>query len=653
MPSPLSGPQPRPDGQLDPAARAAVLVAGVAGLTALGLAGVVAAWVCGAVAVALVLVGRVRGPAGLVALPLAALACLSQLPVVLEGEELRVVLGLLLMAVQLLHAWTWSSRRDLNVGLLIAGILLVLASSYAPDLVVGIPLLVGWAAIVTAAVLLVRSRALAGPGFVVPGRAGDRGLIAGTVAVALALGVAAFLLIPQPKAGIQSRVGSASSVDRAGSPIPDSPRADALTSPELDMTARGALSDAKDIVQVPSDSPQLWRLRTYDTYDGAAWTGSDDVERLPGAPRYDLAAAQGRPTETFHVEVQARGGVLWAPSPDVVSVTVGSGLGVGADGFLQADRPVRSYDITAVVATPSDAVLDGAGTGGGPGDLQLPADLPQRVRDLSAQITAGATTQREKVAAVDAWLGDNLTYDLQSRVPDPGEDNVDAFLFVDREGFCEQFAAAEVVLLRAAGVPARLVAGLAYGRDIGGGTRQFRQADQHAWVEVSYAGVGWIASDPTAGAAQSAKAGPSLRDRLAAALRDLLALSDRFPGGRIALAVAVVLLVGVGALLWRWLSRRRARAEEAEEAAEEELVVLPPGLDRSALGAFLRMDRRLGPRRRIPAESLGELSHRLPAVAGALAVVEDELYARRTPSEGVTNGAVAEMDAYEPVGPPG
>ncbi len=79
------------------------------------------------------------------------------------------------------------------------------------------------------------------------------------------------------------------------------------------------------------------------------------------------------------------------------------------------------------------------------------------------------------------------------------EDPVDGFLFDSRRGFCEHYASAFAVLMRAAGIPARVVTGYQ-----GGTYNRFadywilRQSDAHAWDEVWIDGRGWIRVDPTA-----------------------------------------------------------------------------------------------------------------------------------------------------------
>ncbi len=103
-------------------------------------------------------------------------------------------------------------------------------------------------------------------------------------------------------------------------------------------------------------------------------------------------------------------------------------------------------------------------------------------------------------AIVNRALGDfaeSFTYTL--RPPPLGTHSVDEFLFVTRKGFCEHFASSFVVLMRAAGIPARVVVGYQ-----GGEWNPIenyvivRQSDAHAWAEVWMPQRGWLRVDPTA-----------------------------------------------------------------------------------------------------------------------------------------------------------
>jgi len=100
---------------------------------------------------------------------------------------------------------------------------------------------------------------------------------------------------------------------------------------------------------------------------------------------------------------------------------------------------------------------------------------------------------------VDFFVASGLGYTLEP--PLLGPDSVDEFLFGTREGFCEHFASAFVFLMRAAGVPARVVTGY-QGGEVNYVDRiiTVRQSDAHAWAEVYLPGRGWLRVDPTGAA---------------------------------------------------------------------------------------------------------------------------------------------------------
>lgn len=100
------------------------------------------------------------------------------------------------------------------------------------------------------------------------------------------------------------------------------------------------------------------------------------------------------------------------------------------------------------------------------------------------------------VNAALQWFNAEFTYTLEP--PLLGRDPVDDFLFNGKRGYCEHFSSAFVVLMRAAGIPARVVTGYQGGnRNPIGGYLIVRQSDAHAWAEVWLEGRGWVRIDPT------------------------------------------------------------------------------------------------------------------------------------------------------------
>jgi transglutaminase-like putative cysteine protease len=132
--------------------------------------------------------------------------------------------------------------------------------------------------------------------------------------------------------------------------------------------------------------------------------------------------------------------------------------------------------------------------------LQLPDELPERVRILARRLVSGARDPYHKALAVQNYLRENYTYNLAVPQAPPSRDVVDYFLFDQQAGFCSHYASAMVVLLRAVGVPARVVTGYAMG-DYSPERGAFRvpESAAHAWVEVYFPGYDWVEFEPTAG----------------------------------------------------------------------------------------------------------------------------------------------------------
>jgi transglutaminase-like putative cysteine protease len=129
--------------------------------------------------------------------------------------------------------------------------------------------------------------------------------------------------------------------------------------------------------------------------------------------------------------------------------------------------------------------------------LQLPEDLDPRIRQLAQDITRDGATAADKAVLVEAHLKRNYQYTLTLNW-NPGKQPLATFLFDARSGHCEYFASSMAILLRAAGVPTRLVNGFLMGEyNPVSDAYVVRQSDAHSWVEVYIDGSGWTEFDPT------------------------------------------------------------------------------------------------------------------------------------------------------------
>ena len=178
-----------------------------------------------------------------------------------------------------------------------------------------------------------------------------------------------------------------------------------------------------------------------------------------------------------------------------------------ADGSLFALRPLPSgtlYRVSSFVPwlAPADveALLEPEPLPdpGPPPDsryLDLPEALPQRVVDLARRVTDGAVSPYHAALLIENYLR-RFPYHTDTPFTPPGRDFVDYFLFDLQAGYCTYYAAAMMVMLRAVGIPSRVVEGFILPLD-GPGTYVVTGAQAHTWVEAWIPGYGWLTFEPT------------------------------------------------------------------------------------------------------------------------------------------------------------
>ncbi len=558
------------------------------------------------------------------------------------------------------------TRRSTLVNVALGLAVLTLAAGVSPSAGLAVPIGVAWPAALVALLRVqprrerVRALAMATARLEPRGRWALRRAAAVPVAACLVLGLAGFEALHALRGERDTSSaggGFAGTGFGAGAPARDQPArlAAAAIGGALDLNNRGTLPDTP-LFTVPAGSAQLWRTGSLDRYDGASWELSRSrVQLLPGGERIAVPPA---PDDPVLAATPSRVDVVQALVPDLervaapgpvtaVQTSGGISLAVQPDGGLIATGEMALRDGYVVTSRqrpdvdgPSGDLLAAAGPAAGPAAdaadprwTLLPGTLPDRVRRLGVQLVGGQPDRVSAVRAVSDAIRTRAAYTLDSPVPAPGQDAVDDFLFGSRQGFCEQFASAEVVLLRAGGIPARVAVGFA-GGDAGADpeVRVIRAKDAHAWVEVWFPGHGWASSDPTAGATL---AGPGPVDSLRRAVA-------RWWWLVVALAVAL----GAGVF---WLARRRGGGGTSRPGPDGAGSGRPPHPGEPELvAAFARLEAALAASgaARQPHESLAELARRphpqLPTVA--LTTLERLTFAPRPPDPHECRAAAAQLD---------
>ncbi|WP_407538626.1 DUF3488 and transglutaminase-like domain-containing protein [Deinococcus radiomollis] len=341
---------------------------------------------------------------------------------------------------------------------------------------------------------------------------------------ALPLTVVLFVLFPRPDGPLwQMPVGSSTS-SKTGLGDSVTPGSVSSLAQDNSVAFRATFTGA-----IPPSETRYWRGPVFEGFDGRRWS-LRPVSR--GFPR---ARGDGQGVK-YRLTLEPSG-QPWVLALDIPA-QVPDGLRITGNMQLIAPGGVnarRQFDLEAITrfqygldASPEQLAQDSF----------LPAGGNPRARALAASWSGLAPVERVN-AAYRFFQTDGLGYTLNPPLL-TSSDPVDELLYGTKLGFCEHFASSFAYLMRAAGIPARLVTGY-LGGAVNQGVNQgtggdsyliVRQSDAHAWVEVWLANRGWVRVDPTAAVSPA-----RLRGGLAAALPDSAAAlengSGLFPGLRL------------------------------------------------------------------------------------------------------------------------
>lgn len=424
--------------------------------------------------------------AGIGKLPAPVLALLGVLSGVLVWTQLGTVFGreggvAFLLLLVTLKAFESSSQRDWNVLLLAMLFLIGSAVLFNQSLLTGLWLL---AALTAAAVCLAVS-------------AGGLGLrealrcAASSLLAVLPLAAVLFVSVPRmkeplwriPQGGQQAKTGLSGTM-QPGS-ISNLVQSD-------EWVANITFSDGLK----PQPRDLYWRAIIMSDFDGTRWQAMPDFA-ADSAPQ--LRVSEGRGVR-YQMIIRDQNGAL--PALDYPAGVLPQGLVRRLGGTVRAERSRESLRRLDLQAALGDTLPHALNEAEYRRYTRLPEGNPQ-TRRLAETLAKQSPTERAFIRNVlNHFSRRHFSYTLRPPTT-AGRNGIDEFMFATRQGFCEHYAQSFAVIMRAAGLPARIVTGY-QGAEYNpqGGFWQIRAKDAHAWTEVWLPSEQvWLRVDPTAAVA--------------------------------------------------------------------------------------------------------------------------------------------------------
>ncbi len=268
----------------------------------------------------------------------------------------------------------------------------------------------------------------------------------------------------------------------------------------------------KLLLNVQSGQAGLLRATSYDNYTGTGW-------KITGR-KEDRTSGRELATDENSTNYEARNVTILRVTVvdgDSTLVTLGTPLGTNIGATIESNknftsdieqmrsrRGLQDTDTYNTFGTESTATAEQLRTGGTQYPdwvtaryLQLPGELPQRVRDEAARVAGGAATPYDKAVAIESYLRE-FPYDLDVESAPAKRDSVDFFLFDLKRGYFDYQSTSMAVMLRTLGIPARVTVGYVLNPDtVKDTTYEVHKNDAYSWVEVFVPKYGWVNFNPT------------------------------------------------------------------------------------------------------------------------------------------------------------
>jgi protein-glutamine gamma-glutamyltransferase len=249
----------------------------------------------------------------------------------------------------------------------------------------------------------------------------------------------------------------------------------------------------------PPLNQRYWRTLVLETYDGRSWTraNASNVRRLPQQNFVPLVTGASMSYQML-VQPSQQAWLYALPVALVAPQQTKLDIVTLSDYTLQTTTPLSQVSSYYLISYPETALDKQISAVDIARNLALPAQSNPRLVALANKLRMQYRDDRALIHAVLTDIGQqNYRYTL--RPPLLNNNSLDQFYFDTKAGFCVHYAASFAVLMRAAGIPTRLITGYLGGEYNGNGDYfSVYQYDAHAWTEVWLDGVGWQRVDPTA-----------------------------------------------------------------------------------------------------------------------------------------------------------
>lgn len=463
-----------------------------------------------------------------------------------------------------------------------------------------------------------------------------------------------------------------------------------LSNPIVDLRRDLISQDHIPLVEARTTAdPTYLRLTVLDRFNGFEWLPSDRSLPRANDANGNLPAPPGLAPTTpgteapWTISLDSGFQTSWLPTPyPTRQITVSKGdwrYDLRTLDIANVDKvatPGLSYQLTGF--TPAYSTLRMEQALAAPNELRDPMTALAGpsisvVTRIAEQVTAGATTDYDRVVRLQTWFRNTggFSYSL-APAGGSGMPQLVRFLTTDKVGYCEQFAAAMAVMARSLGIPARVAVGFLAPQKQPDGRYSYTSDDLHSWPEIYFSGSGWVRFEPTPalrtgqppawtiGAVDQPQTSTPTPSAAPSRLPDQpspgttsASRSDRSPGSRaetvawvVALALVVLLLVLPRFIRGR--QRRRRLDDHRSGPQNEDPVVLADGAWTELLATARDLGIRLPVRRSVRDVAAVLRKRALPGAPaldlldGLVLFVERARYGRPFTLDGPTRQAVVE-----------